>query len=107
MRLLAICLVCAFASACSHVSPSAETYDGIPATRFVYRNAVYRVHDVPASGRLLLTRSREDSSNHDQHDIDGAARMYFSEIGRSQCLILEIQERDTDRWEVKYSCQLL
>lgn len=106
MRLLAIVLIFALTSACSHVSPSTETYDGIPFTRFVYENTVYRAYDVPASGRFLLSRSRESASNNDQHDIDAAARAYFSEIGRSQCLIIGIEEKGTDKWEVKYRCEL-
>lgn len=106
MRLFAIGILCAFAGACAHVSPSAENYDGIPATRFVYRNAVYRAYDVPASGIFLLSRSRESGNSYDQHDIDAAARAYFLEIGRSQCLVLGIEEKGTDQWEVKYRCDL-
>lgn len=106
MRFFAILLVSALACACSHMTPTVENYDGIPATTFNYRNATYRVSDVPASGTLLLSRTRERAGNYDQHDIDAAARTYFSEIGRSQCLILGIEEKGTDRWEIKYNCRL-
>ena len=106
MLYFAVCFICVFIGACSHVSPSAENYDGVPATQFNYRDAVYRAHDIPASGMLLLSRSRESGRNHDQHDIDAAARAYFSGIGRPQCLILAIEEKGADRWEIKYSCQL-
>jgi hypothetical protein len=106
MRFFAILLVSALACACSHTTSTVENYDGIPATTFNYRNATYRVSDVPASGKLLLSRSQEIRLTGEQHDIDAAVRTYFSEIGRSQCLISKIDERGTDQWEVKYSCQL-
>jgi hypothetical protein len=73
---------------------------------------VYRASDVPASGMLLLSRTPEGETtilsgiNRNQHDIDSVARTYFLEVGRSDCLILDIQEKGPDKWEVKYSCQL-
>ncbi len=107
MRFPTILLICALAAACSHISQSTESYEGIPATRFTYRNVVYRAYDVPASGMLLLSRSQESGSNVERHDIDAAARAYFAEIGRPQCLVLEIKDKGTEQWEIKYSCRLL
>lgn len=79
-------------------------YAGMPNRTVVHMGMEYRIQDVPASSKMLITVISPTVQS-SESAITSLALSNLSSSGNANCLIVGINLVGNDRWEVQYLCQ--
>lgn len=78
----------------------------MPNRTIVYLGAEYRIHDIPAGDKMLISSvSSLNETQRSDSSISSLTLSHLSAAGKPNCLVIRVTTIGNDRWEVQYVCQ--